>query len=43
MRELILNEKLESDLVRHAQSEPQAFTDLYEHYFFRIYKYVYYT
>lgn len=42
MREMILNKKLEAELVRRSQNDARAFTDLYEHYFPRVYKYVYY-
>jgi len=42
MGEMILSKKLEAELVRRSQNDARAFTDLYEHYFPRVYKYVYY-
>lgn len=42
MGEMILNKKLEAELVQRSQNDIRAFTDLYEHYFPRVYKYVYY-
>ncbi|MBX3055920.1 MAG: sigma-70 family RNA polymerase sigma factor [Anaerolineae bacterium] len=42
MSETILSKKLEAELVQRSQNDIQAFTELYEHYFPRVYKYVYY-
>lgn len=42
MSEMTLSKKLEAELVQRSQSDLRAFTELYEHYFPRVYKYVYY-
>ncbi len=42
MSEMTLTKKLEAELVQCSQNDIRAFTELYEHYFPRVYKYVYY-
>lgn len=42
MGEMTLSKKSEAELVQRSQNDMRAFSDLYDHYFPRVYKYVYY-